>query len=306
MRNARLLCALAGVAALGCDKTVDGVSPVGGEITSPAEVERFVRRAHLDLTGSTAEVAFVDEARDRILAAGNSAAVRGEVVDDLLADPAFAEAFVDEVENRTFAADGYEPGFNLLCGINRMNDPACADCQASADPCSGCTCASITALLAERDALDAAAADLDGGDATTSEVERRFAEATPYVALAGPDAGANNLFEDFLNRAAEPDELQNARAMILSVGVDQSNPAAAQHAGLLFHRLGGTIDDLLDIIFESEIYREAAVNRVFERFIGRVATAAELDHFAATLDPDNPDIREVTRAVLSSREYFGQ
>lgn len=306
MRNAWLLCALACVAAPGCDKTVEGVSPVGGQVSSPAEVERFVRRAHLDLTGSAAEAAFVEEARDQILAGGNSAAVRGEVVDDLLADTRFAETFVDEVENRTFAADGYEPGFNLLCGLARMNDAACAGCQASADPCSGCTCASISGLLAEREALEVAAADLDSGDATTSEIERRFAEATPYIALAGPDAGANNLFEDFIGRPAEPDELQNARAMILAIGVDQTNPNAAQHAGLLFHRLGGTQDDLLDIIFESEIYREAAVNRVFERFIGRRATGAELAHFAATLDPDNPDVREVTGAVLSSREYFGQ
>lgn len=305
MRTTLLLVALVAVAT-GCDKTVDGVAPVGGEVSSPAEVERFVRRAHLDLTGSAADEAFVADARDRILADANSAAARGEVIDELLADSKFAETFVDEVENRTFAADGYEPGFALLCGIQRMNEPLCADCQASSDPCDGCTCESVTTLQAERDALDAAAADLSAGDATTSEVERRFAVATPYIGLAGPDAGANNLFEDFLGRPAEPDELQNATAMILSIGVNQNDPNAADHAGLLFHRLGGTYDDLLDIVFESEIYREAAVNRVFERFIGRLATPAELDHFVNTLDSDNPDIRDVTRAVLSSREYFGQ
>ena len=306
MTKAPWLWAVVATAAIGCDKTVDGVTPVGGEVTSPAEIERFARRAHLDLTGSTAEAAFVDDARERILSGGNSAAARGEVIDELLADSKFAGAFVDEVENRAFAAEGYEAGFSLLCGIQRQNDPACADCAASADPCTGCSCESIAEMLAERDALDAAAADLAAGSATTSEIERRFAEATPYIALAGPEAGANNVFEDFLDRPAEPDELQNARAMILSIGVDQSNLNAAQHAGLLFHRHGGTVDDLLDIVFSSEVYREAAVNRVFTRFIGRRATPDELAHFVSTLDPDNPDVRDVTGAVLSSREYFGQ
>jgi hypothetical protein len=298
------MCALA--CAVACDKTVDGNIPVGGDEASPAEVERFVRRAHLDLTGTTASADFVDDARDRILAGDNTASARGEVIDELLADPGFTQAFVDELENRTFAADGYEPGYSLLCGVTRMNDPACSDCAANSDPCRGCTCAAITELEAERVAIAATPGDLAAGTITTSEAERRFADATPYRALAGPQATANNLFEDFMNRPVEPDESRNAIAMILSIGVDQSNPASPDYAGLLFQRLGGTFDDLLDIIFESEIYREALVNRVFERFIGRLAEPAELDHFARGLDPANPDSRDVMRAVLASREYFGQ
>lgn len=303
-RHIYLMCALACAAA--CDKTVDGVIPVGGDEASPAEVERFVRRAHLDLTGSAAEAAFVDDARDRILADNNSAAVRGTVIDDLLADSKFATAFVDELENRTFAADGYEPGYALLCTVNRMNDPSCSDCQANSDPCRGCTCASITTLESERDELDGTADDIAAGTITTSEAERRFAEATPYLGLAGQDAASNNLFEDFINRPIEPYEQQNAVAMILAVGVNKNDPNFPDNAGLLFQRHGGSYADLLDIIFESEVYREAVVNRVFERFLGRVADPEELDHFTRTLDPDNPDARDIMRAVLSSREYFGQ
>jgi hypothetical protein len=77
-------------------------------------------------------------------------------------------------------------------------------------------------------------------------------------------------------------------------------------AGLLFHRHGANYADLVDIIFASEVYREAAVDAVFLRYLGRGATPEELAFFAGDLDQVSPDVRPVMRAVLSSREYFTQ
>jgi hypothetical protein len=63
---------------------------------------------------------------------------------------------------------------------------------------------------------------------------------------------------------------------------------------------------MIDIVFDSEAYREAVVDAVFLRYLGRNASPAELAWFAAELDDDNPDSRGLIRAVTSSREYFEQ
>jgi hypothetical protein len=75
---------------------------------------------------------------------------------------------------------------------------------------------------------------------------------------------------------------------------------------VLFHRHGSSTADLVDILFESENYREAVVDRAFARYLGRAATPAEMAHFAAQLDDTDPDARGVIEAVVSSREYFAQ
>jgi hypothetical protein len=75
-------------------------------------------------------------------------------------------------------------------------------------------------------------------------------------------------------------------------------------AGLLFHRHGGTYADLVDIVFDDEIYREAIVAGVFDRYLARPPTSAERAHFVSVLDANDPDAREVIEAVLSSKEYF--
>ena len=74
----------------------------------------------------------------------------------------------------------------------------------------------------------------------------------------------------------------------------------------MFHRHGSNYADLLDIIFTSEVYREALVRRVFERYLARSPKAIELAHFVTTLDATDPDVRGLARAVASSREYFDQ
>jgi hypothetical protein len=125
--------------------------------------------------------------------------------------------------------------------------------------------------------------------------------ASAYFALASsPEARVKALFDDFLARTAEADEVENGRAMIIGPVIPGSP------AGLVFHRLGASYADLVDIVFHSEVYREAVVRRVFERYLARSPSPAELAHFVATLDATDPDARGLVRAVVSSREYFAQ
>ncbi|MCA9677485.1 MAG: hypothetical protein KC464_20850, partial [Myxococcales bacterium] len=161
------------------------------------------------------------------------------------------------------------------------------------------SCAPLAGYVAERAALRTAVDDLAAG-ATTSSIERRYVEASPFRALASPDGVAQALFDGFLGHAPQLEERRNAAAMV------QGALIAGSPAGLLYHRHGADYADLLDIVFGSEVYREAAVGAVFERYLGRRPTAAELGHFAAGLDPDDPDVRDVILAVVSSREYFEQ
>ena len=106
------------------------------------------------------------------------------------------------------------------------------------------------------------------------------------------------LFDDFLARPAEPDEIENGRAMIIGAFFPTSP------AGLMFHRHGSNYDELIDIVFDSEIYREAMVAMVFDRYLARAPSPAERAHFVSVLDPAMPDARPVIEAVLTSREYF--
>ena len=77
-------------------------------------------------------------------------------------------------------------------------------------------------------------------------------------------------------------------------------------AGLMFHRHGSNYADMINIIFESEVYRESMVRRAFNRYLAREPSSLELPYFATTLDATKPDMRSLVRAVLSSREYFEQ
>ena len=98
----------------------------------------------------------------------------------------------------------------------------------------------------------------------SSAIERRYAKAAGYFVLAGtPEGRVRTLFDDFLSRPAELDEVENGRSMIFG-SILPGSPA-----GLMFHRHGSNYDDLLDIIFDSEVYREAMVRRVFERYLAR-------------------------------------
>jgi hypothetical protein len=155
-------------------------------------------------------------------------------------------------------------------------------------------------LKGERDALLASwQALLDG--AATSKIERSFAESSIFRFNAGaPESVATALFDHFLGRPIEPTELANAKFLVIGALFP------ATPAGLLFHRHGANYADLVDIIFTSEVYREAAVDAVFLRYLGRQAAPIELSAFTKGLDAASPDVRPVIRAVVSSSEYFAQ
>ena len=300
----RSICAaLAVIALIGCDDTVGGQKPVLSDEPDPVEMERFARRLHLDLTGKTASDGFVDSALSDLSAENNSVAARAELADDLLSSQGFADTYVAELDNQVFGGESSLDRYNLLCINIRNFDPACQSCPApSGDSlCSNCACPALVEIEAERLELEQSAADLGSGDATSSEIDRRFAESRAVSALSGPEGTAQILFETFLGRLPEGEETRNAVAMITGLVFSPD-----QAAGLLFQRHGSNFDDMVTILFESEIYREARVNAVFERYLGRAATPIELRHLTEQLSESNPDIRPVVGLITSSGEYFNQ
>jgi hypothetical protein len=263
-------------------------------------MERFVRRLHLDLLGTPPAAAQQQAIAARLLAAGNSAAARQELCGELIGQPAFAANYLAELENRVLAGQPRAAAYQLLCGAIRGGTPECRGCAPNADPCADCNCRLLRQLAAERDRLAEAEADLR--TQPTSAIERRYAGALLYRFFRGtPEAVVRGLFNDFLGRPPEPDELRNGSALFFGALLDPGAPA-----GVLFHRHGSSIEDLVEILFSSEVYREALAGRVFLRYLGRPPTPAERAHFAATLDPDRPDARPLLRAVTSSREYYIQ
>jgi hypothetical protein len=289
---------LLGLLGLGCDETITGQQPVGGSVDTEAEIQRYLRRAYLDLSGSAPTDEDLATATTRLQDAGNTALERGVLVDELIAKPEFADLWVEELENTIFGGNNLEAQYDLICGLVRGIDTACMSCTET-DSCA-CTCPTMETYRSEREQLRQSPADF-GGDITSSEIERRYALALGYYLLSGaPENRTRILFEDFVGRTAELDEVENGRAMIVGTFIPGSP------AGLLFHRHGATYEDLIDILFDSEIYREAMVRKVFERYLARTPTPVELVHFVSTLDAEDPDLRSVVRAVVSSREYFEQ
>ena len=95
-------------------------------------------------------------------------------------------------------------------------------------------------------------------------------------------------------------------AVMVHTGVFDIGAPDDEMLGLVFHELGEDYDDLVDIVFRSEVYREAAVRAVFLRYLGRDPSGGELHAFVGALDPANPDVRPGIQAVVSSGEYYAQ
>lgn len=290
---------LATLPLVGCTDREDGLIPVGGNEGDSVRQERFIKRLHLDLIGELPDEAETSAAVAR-LGEGAGPAARAAIADELLADPRFAALFVLNVEGRVFGGATALDNYADACPDIQAEEPECAACEPSED-CGGCSCPPLASLFEEREGLMAAAEDLAVGRATTGDIERRYGASQIFTYYTeSPEAIANNLFVVFLGRPAEPYEVKNAAAMVLGT-FEPGSPA-----GLLFHRPGGSYQDLVDIVFTSEVYREAAVNSVFLSYLGRNATSDERSHFVAGLDPASPDVRPVIRAVVSSGEYFSQ
>lgn len=286
--------------AAACDSTVSGNQPVGGSVDTEAELQRFLRRANLDLAGKQPDQAVLDAATLRLRDAGNTPGARGELVAEMLATPAFTDLWVEELENGIFGGSTVDQHYLFVCALVRAGDAACNACTET-DACL-CACPQLDVLEAERTMLRTSAADLASGT-STSALEQRYAMARGYFALSpSPEGRVTALFDDFLARAPEPDELENGRSMVIF----QDGFLNGAPVGLLFHRHATNYADMIDIIFGSEVYREAMVRRAFERYLARSPSPAELAHFTTTLDANEPDMRPLVQAIVSSREYFEQ
>jgi hypothetical protein len=292
----RLLLTAALLAA--CQDTVGGQKPVGGDLDTEAEIQRYLRRAYLDLTGKVPTDDELAAATTRLQDQSNTPTARAALVDELMAKPEFPKLWIEELENGIFGGNTLEQQYAFVCGIIRGIVPACQSCN-EADSCN-CNCGPIPEYKLERDGLRTTMTDFTNNEPSSS-IERRYAGAYGYYALAGaPEGRVRTLFDDFLMRPAEPDEIENGRSMIFGA-IFPGSPA-----GLLFHRHGASYGDLIDIVFDSEVYREAMVRRVFSRYLAREPYSNELAHFTTTLDAVEPDVRTLVRAVVSSREYFAQ
>lgn len=279
-----------------CGSTHADQEPIGGNVDTEAELQRFLRRAYIDLSGAVPDDATLAAGTTRLREQGNTAAARGQLVDELIADERFATVWIEDLETTIFGGNSLDQQYAFVCGVTRDDFDECRSCTA-ADACS-CSCPQLQAYGTERAALRNTAADLRAG-MTSSAIERRYAMAVGYYAIAGaPESRVSALFDDFLARTAEPDEIENGRSMIIGA-IFPGSPA-----GLMFHRHGANYADLIDIVFDSEVYREAIVRRVFERYLARAPRPNELAYFLSTLDANDPDARPLVRAVVSSREYF--
>ena len=300
LKNVLATLMIAAVPWIGCSERQDGLLPVGSESASVIEQTRYVKRLHLDLTGLLPSDADIAAGVARLADQGDTPATRAAMADELMVKPEFAVLFASELENRVFAGSSSDDAYALFCPILQDGDPACAGCDYAPD-CSGCDCPTMVALAEERTSLGRSADDIADGSASLADIERRYAASQIFTFNAGSAEGiAMGLFENFLGRPVEADEQKNARAMVFGSLVPPSP------SGLLFHRYGADYADLVDIIFTSEVYREAAVDAVFLRYLGRNASPEELAFFTSDLDQASPDVRPVMRAVLSSREYFTQ
>jgi hypothetical protein len=304
-RRLLLLVCLSACAETAEPERVRDVRPLGTLPASAAALARFVRRAELDLRGQAPSDAAVEEVVGRLQKANDLAGERQLFVAELLDGEAHAQRSVAELEARVFAGQGRAQRFSLSCTEAIVGNPVCEGCL-GADPCA-CACAPVTSTVAANQTLDAAAAQLRAG-AATSAIERLYAESPAFYAgsFADPNQRARRLFEVFLQRAPGVEELENAAAMMLGPLVDDPATIVQRASGVLFGREGKRQADLLDIVFGSEVYRESLVRGVFARYLGREPSARELMYFTRVLDPDAPDTRSVVEAVVASKEYFAQ
>src|SRR6185503_8822543 len=88
-----------------CDHTVDDQKPVGGHTDSEAEVQRYVRRAYLDLSGRPPADTDLNATTTRLRDANNTAAARAMFVDEQIATDAYAKVWVEELENGIFGGN---------------------------------------------------------------------------------------------------------------------------------------------------------------------------------------------------------
>src|SRR5262249_4130300 len=134
-----------------CGGTVDGQKPIGGTVDTDAEIQRYLRRAYLDLTGKAPTDDELATSTTRLRDQHNTPSSRGASVGDLIALPAFSKVWTEELENNVFGGSTLADQYALICGIIRSMVQACNTCTSS-DSCS-CSCGPLPTYLAERQNL---------------------------------------------------------------------------------------------------------------------------------------------------------
>jgi hypothetical protein len=298
-RPAALLLAAVSIFGSACDRTDEGHLPVGEAQVSVLEEDRFLKRLSMDLVGARPDEVELADLRAELDDGGNTPEVRAAIAQRFIARPEFAESYVAEVQSAAFAGERIEVVYDLVCLNFLAFDSACFSCVPAEDDLCSCACPSIAALAAEREMLLSSADDLMAGT-STAQIDRRHVASDVFQLNAGPsDVIADLLFQGFLGRPPEAEELRNVRAFSLGSTI-------AGMKAILFLELGENYADMVSIVFGSEVYREAAVDAVFSRYLGRHASPVELVHFVGTLDKNNVDVRNVISVVVSSEEYFSQ
>lgn len=270
--------------------------PASEAAPSAASVERYVRRAHVDLTGAVPDEATIVAARDRLLEDGASAAARIAFARTLVESEAFARKLVDDVRTAAFDGVPTDRVFAIYCRASANGDGGCEKCPFdAADPCA-CDCSGTTLLAGERAAIGDFAARFAAGEAS-STIERELATSAIYQMHGGSVEGlATSLFEDFFDRPPEADEIANVRSCARGSGVSGMGCT-------LFRENASNYAGMVERAFASEVYREAAVRRVFRQLLGRVPEPVEYRTFAVTSDAPF-DVRPLVIKVIASNEYF--
>lgn len=299
MQRAARLTILGALAVGGCGSEEGPFRPAGETGPSALEEERFVKRLHLDLTGEKPSDEVLAAGLDRLSKEGNLPSTRAAMAQELLSSQAFADLWVEEVEVDAFGGARREDVYDLFCSVFLTIEPTCETCVIDPNDLCSCDCETVRDLKVEREVLRGSAGKLAGGEASI-EVDRRIISTLAFQVNGGTADGiADAMFTSFLGRPAEPEEMRQARAFVLGDSIPNVQ-------ALLFHQVGNNYADMVDIVLASEPYRDALVDRVFFRYLGRYATPAELKHFSASLDPSAPDVRALIVSVTSSREYFEQ
>src|SRR6185436_7245836 len=100
-----------------CNDTIPAGKPVGTTVDTEAELQRFLRRAYLDLTGAVPTDAELSAGTARLRDAGNTAAARGELADELIAGDKFSTVWIEELENNILGGNTLDKQYAFVCGL---------------------------------------------------------------------------------------------------------------------------------------------------------------------------------------------
>ena len=107
-------------------------------------MQRYVRRAYLDLSGRPPTDADLTATTTRLRDAGNTAAARASFVDERIATDDYAKVWVEELENGILGGNTLEQQYAFICSIVRGQDRSCDSCTQQ-DSCK-CACGVLPSL----------------------------------------------------------------------------------------------------------------------------------------------------------------